>query len=438
MLARILPVLGTPLLALPAAAQAYTVTELLPMPGAAAMSGGLGIDEHGWVSGQARPDGLYDRAVVWAGNVRLELTGSGVSGARALAISDGTAVGWSDTLELNAFAWEEGVLTPLETAHFCCSTSHDVNRRGWVVGEAAFGSLSIRHAALWLDGQLMDLGTLGGGSSSAHGVNDAGQVVGSANTVDETGHAFLWEAGVMVDLGTLGGTYSEARDVNESGHVVGWAYEDQNLTKAFLHDGSSMHNLGTLPGGMFCYAHAINDAGQVVGGSYAGSTSGLRGTLWENGAPVDLNSLIPPNTGWVLGEARDINEQGEIVGVGMLGSQVRGYKLTPVGLQRLILAPPVPGIAGLPSDITATWSVPGEPVEVWMSATPFTPRAGAWGLGGPAPDRPVLLGTAITGPDGSATLSVTLPAPLVGERIHLRAVQPAAGKVSGSVRHILQ
>ena len=345
--APILTALGIAALSLSAAAQSYTVTALEPSPGAEAESVALGIDDHGWVSGQSRPDGLaYHLAVVWAGNVHLELTGSGISGAGALAIADGTAVGYSDTLDLNAFAWAEGQLTPLATDVPCCSLGADVSRRGWVVGRAFFGSHGLPRAALWRGGALTDLGTLGGGTSDAYGVNEAGQVVGSASLPSGFYHPFLWQDGAMVDLGTLGGTVGEARDLNEAGHVVGDSSDAGGHTKAFLHDDNGMHNLGALPGGLFSYAHAINDAGQVVGGSYSGTESGLRGTLWENRVPTDLNDLIPPNTSWVLGEAKDINELGEIVGTGTFEGRPRGYKLTPAGLRRLILAPPVPGIAG--------------------------------------------------------------------------------------------
>jgi hypothetical protein len=140
----------------------------------------------------------------------------------------------------------------------------------------------------------------------------------------------------------------------------------------------------------------------------------------------------------VLTQATDINGRGEIVGNGWLGNLVRGFKLTPVGRERLVLAPPVPGVAGQPNDITATWHVPGDPVEIWMSLAPFAPGAGAWAVGAGSSSRPVLLGTAVTGADGSATLTVTPPAALAGRLVHLRAVRPGTHKVSGPVRHVLQ
>src|ERR1019366_9289103 len=52
---------------------------------------------------------------------------------------------------------------------------------------------------------------------------------------------------------------------------------------------------------------SINDSEQVIG--YSPSSA----FLWEEGGPtVDLNTLIPPNSGIQLTEAVQINNRGEI------------------------------------------------------------------------------------------------------------------------------
>ena len=43
----------------------------------------------------------------------------------------------------------------------------------------------------------------------------------------------------------------------------------------------------------------------------------------------DLNGLIPSGSGWVLTEARDINDSGRIVGTGWRNGEQRGFLLTP-------------------------------------------------------------------------------------------------------------
>jgi probable HAF family extracellular repeat protein len=78
-----------------------------------------------------------------------------------------------------------------------------------------------------------------------------------------------------------------------------------------------MTDLGNLGGNSIAFM--MNSRGQIVGRSKLVQTSSLRHAfLWENGAPmVDLNTLIPPNSSLVLFEADNINERGEIVGVGL-------------------------------------------------------------------------------------------------------------------------
>ena len=52
---------------------------------------------------------------------------------------------------------------------------------------------------------------------------------------------------------------------------------------------------------------------------------------WDDvaGSPVmtDLNDLLPGGSGWVLLQARDINNAGQIVGWGTLNGTFRAYLL---------------------------------------------------------------------------------------------------------------
>ncbi len=82
-----------------------------------------------------------------------------------------------------------------------------------------------------------------------------------------------------------------------------------------------MTDLGTL--GDDSHATAINSKGQVVGYFFiSGRTEPpfRHPFIWEKGGSmVDLNSLIPANSGLELVTADNINERGEIVGAGVTG-----------------------------------------------------------------------------------------------------------------------
>jgi hypothetical protein len=51
--------------------------------------------------------------------------------------------------------------------------------------------------------------------------------------------------------------------------------------------------------------------------------------LWQDGQLVNLNDLIPADSGWVLVGAYGINNDGVIVGYGFLDGEQRGFVLTP-------------------------------------------------------------------------------------------------------------
>jgi hypothetical protein len=46
---------------------------------------------------------------------------------------------------------------------------------------------------------------------------------------------------------------------------------------------------------------------------------------------IDLNSLLPENSPWdYLRDAKDINNSGQIVGIGRINGQIRGFVATPI------------------------------------------------------------------------------------------------------------
>jgi len=83
-----------------------------------------------------------------------------------------------------------------------------------------------------------------------------------------------------------------------------------------------------LPNGLSSKAEAINDQNQIVGLAMT-SNNELHAVLWTKAGIHDLNQLIPPNSGWVLNEAFDINNSGQITGNGVINGENHAFLLTP-------------------------------------------------------------------------------------------------------------
>ncbi len=172
------------------------------------------------------------------------------------------------------------------------------------------------HPFLWDDG-MIDLGSFGGTSGGPTALNNRGQVVGNMDLPgDLLVHPVLWDRGVLKDLGTFGGSNGQALWINDAGEVVGEAdFPGDQVHDAFLWKHGVMTDLGNL--GRTSFGYYINGRSQVVGHSMV-NDGGFRAFLWENGGPmIDLNSLVPSGTSLLLTDAYNINDRGEIAGVGL-------------------------------------------------------------------------------------------------------------------------
>ncbi|MEQ9624207.1 MAG: PEP-CTERM sorting domain-containing protein [Coleofasciculus chthonoplastes F1-TOW-03] len=329
------------------AASMYTVTDLGTLSGRENDPHvPISINNVGQIVG--RSGLLFDedrRAFLWDNGVMTDLGSLEGLRSEALDINDsGQIVGHSEIntpgffpyaiYPSHAFLWENGVMTDLGTLGGLISSAISINNSGQVVGWAE-NEHGEQRAFLWENGEMMDIGTLGGSTSLARDINNSGQIVGNAQpTTGGNGHAFLWENGVMTDLGTLGGSFSIPNAINDSGQVVGYV----NLSgggsfnhRAFLWQDGTMTDLGTLDDLPTSEALDINNAGQIVGNAYDfDDFLGQKPFLWENGVMIDINSLFPADSGFKLFAANNINDVGQITGLGWINNIPSQVLLTPV------------------------------------------------------------------------------------------------------------
>ena len=153
-----------------------------------------------------------------------------------------------------------------------------------LVSAGSSGSTTPAH---WV---ITDLGP--GGSID---INESGQVVG--------GGAWIWQGGKKTQLGTLGGPRSSVGAINDRGQVIGGSETAKPVKgHGFLWQNGRMIDIYPVQ------PRAINNHGQVVGsGPVAGGNE--HALLWQNGKVNDLGTLGGPGS-----IALAINDRGQIVG----------------------------------------------------------------------------------------------------------------------------
>lgn len=307
------------------------------------------------------------------------LNGSVGNAINALGAVAGGAYPPGDVTNEFGYFWtpsgSSSKLAPIAGGYSSYATG--VNQKGQIVGQSTFDTSGSVHAVLWTNGTVRDLGTLPGGDSSfGTGINASGEIVGASDTTNSL-HAITWTAsGGMRDLGVFpGGTVSYGEAINKVGQVVGYSNTANGVSFGFIwSQEKGMQNLGSLPSGGGSTASAINNLGQIAGTSNCGGTC-LHAVLWSKTAGTiqdlgtlpgstgssatginnkgqvvggtygldhafiwsqttgmqDLNDLIPANSGWVLGGASAINDNGQITGQGEYqGVKYVTFLLTPV------------------------------------------------------------------------------------------------------------
>src|SRR6202521_1868957 len=206
------------------------------------------------------------------------------------------------------------IVTNLGTLGGTSSVANGINNKGWVMGQANLQGDQTGHAFLWRrDEKIKDLGTLGGPNSGVFWPvkDDRGLIAGVSDTsnTDPLGEnfcgfgtgliclGFQWRDGTMSPLPTLGGNNSYATAANNRGQVVGLAEnstQDPNCIAPQVLDWEAviwgpkvgeMDELPPLSGDSIAGALAINDRGQVVGGSgFCGPVSSavsVHAVLWQ-------------------------------------------------------------------------------------------------------------------------------------------------------------
>lgn len=307
-------------------------------------SQGFGINDNGWVVGQAATENdAALHAVVWINGVPTDL-GAVTGESAAYSINNNNQiVGFSDTGEFarDAMLWHNGGMTNLgdDMNAVGNSVAWDINANGMVVGQGSINP-GFAKGFVWSGpGTGISAGTIQGYMGGAnYGVNNDGSVVGSSFFFGDPDDAHLaipdGQGGyTSSQISPQGFLFAQAKAVNNAGVVVGHSATPQggpwNACIFNLDHDNTVTTLGSLPGYETSEGYDINDLGVIVGTATDDDFVMLnRAWVYMSGQMIDLNTLLDPNqTEWeILLSAEKINNNNDIVGYGLTtDGQLAGF-----------------------------------------------------------------------------------------------------------------
>ena len=222
----------------------------------------------------------------------------------------------------HAFLYSGGVLHDIHSPSlFPAGTSAAaVNGSGMVVGEGELNSYRF-HAFVYSRGRMVDIGPPGAYQASAVGINDAGEIIGGAFFTNGGGGAFVYFNGKFSYLPPPSGTSVSALAISSTGEIAGTIHFNSGApAHAALYSNGVWTDLGGVIGASATLGTGINAFGQAIATAYYPIKSyhpfvpGKHvAYIVVNGTLVDLNTLIPGNSGFILSDAISINDSGDIL-----------------------------------------------------------------------------------------------------------------------------
>lgn len=205
-----------------------------------------------------------------------------------------------------------------------------INRQGDVVGYSDHGA-RYSYGIVWSGGTMRQVGP---GQTTANGINDAGEVIGNQRPYPSNGTLNCWHqpaGGNASYLPKLAGNLCSVAAINQAGEIAGGSMAPDGRWHAVLYRAGQPIDLGSL-GGTMTVATGLNDQGGIVGYGLLPDGSS-RALLFAPGAdPLDLNTLLEPvsGAGYVLLQAVRINDNGQIAATASKDGTTRAVLLTPL------------------------------------------------------------------------------------------------------------
>jgi probable HAF family extracellular repeat protein len=313
--------------AVPSIAQTFTVTDLGTLSGNR-VSKAYALNNAGVAAGtSSNPTAAI--AVMFSGGKATSISTLQSSVSVATAINGSSQiVGWNSfnsnpSFDPQAFLYSTGSMKNINSPSLFPSGTEalGINSYGTVVGTGYITSSNF-HAFLYSGRQMKDIGPPGAYQASAVAINTAGQILGGYSLTSGAGGEFLYSNGQMTTLPVPAGSSGvSAFAISDNGVIVGAVYFSSGApAHAARFSNGVWTDLGAIPGAGSSTAKAINIAGQIVGTAVFAQTQyhppkpGKHVPfISTTGGLIDLNTLIPSGTGFILTDAVGINDSGQIL-----------------------------------------------------------------------------------------------------------------------------
>lgn len=292
----------------------------------------LGINNLGQIIGQS-PNS--SSGVFWSGPAATaqplpQLAGGTVT-LPSVINNSGEIIGEAFNVLSGSPVWATPTSAPTLVA---AGNFQSLNDNGQIVGFNSFWASASSQAAT--------LGPLPGFAAvQAMAINASGLIVGMSINSGLPFQPTFWSSPTSgpAALPGLPETFN-AFYVNSAGQIIGafnntivntnggvWFWSSVAAQPVLL---PALAGGGVLVNGNgFAPEFALNAAGTVVGTS-SDSLANPRAVIWTNGLVQDLNTLIPPGSGWVLQRATGINDTGGIIGTGTLNGTQASFYIAPL------------------------------------------------------------------------------------------------------------
>lgn len=356
----------------------YTIQDLGVFGANANAPGGpLVVTDSGWISGAAAV-GAAEHAVLYYRGNTIDVGTPGLGGKNSMGYgvnesgvtageAETTAAGLATTEDFCGFQFlglsssptpcvpfvgTGHKMVPLPTLGGVNGSATEINSSGMVGGYAESTTVDPDCPApqkyqfkpvVWNRGAVQALPTGNDADGVVMAVNDRGDAAGASGSCAPLNpilllylnptHAVFWRHGVATDLGNLGGEFNNLpHGMNNLGQVVGESdlAGDQTAHAFLASAGAKMQDLGTVGSDTYSFGFGINDGGEIVGLSANADFSVIRAFIRQNGALVDLNTLVTGNNSLYLLTACFINSKGEITGIALdAAGEEHTYLATP-------------------------------------------------------------------------------------------------------------